>query len=213
MSLPDRISTLRAQATKAEGYRSAVQKRLDDTVAEIEELEHLTGVLDLVSTLLRSLIDQEVQEGVQAVESLQSEGLQAVFDDMDLGVRAEVGVKRNMVSVELLTLQKQPDGTVTEGASMDAYGGSVTSVQSVLLRIIVVLRRGMRPFLMLDESLAAVAESYVPAVGEFLATLCERLDMDILAVTHNAALIESAHRAYRIKKVGTEATFKELHRR
>lgn len=211
--LPDRIAKLRSQANKAEGYRAAVQSRLDATSAEIKELEKLTKVLDLVTTLIRSLIDQEVQEGVQAVERLQTEGLHAVFDDMDLAVKADVGVKRNMVSVELLTLQKQSDGTVTEGTSLDAYGGSVTSVQSVLLRIIVVLRRGMRPFLLLDESLAAVAESYVPAVGEFLATLCDRLDMDILAVTHNPALIESAHRAYRIQKVGTEATFKEMRRR
>jgi len=208
-----RIAALRTQADKAVGYRAAVQKRLDATSTEIAELEQSIKVLDLVATLIRSLIDQEVTEGVRAVEQLQTEGLSAVFDDMELAVRADVSVKRGQVNVELLTLQKQPDGTVTEASSIDGYGGSVTTVQSVLMRIIVVMRRGMRPFLLLDESLAAVAESYVPAVGQFLAKLCERLDMDILAVTHNPALIDAAHRSYRLQKVGTEASFKEMRQR
>ena len=71
----------------------------------------------------------------------------------------------------------------------------------------------MRPLLLLDESLGAVAENYVPAIGHFLSKLCERLDMDILAVTHNPVLVEAADRAYRIQKIGSEATFKEVRRR
>jgi ABC-type lipoprotein export system ATPase subunit len=34
--------------------------------------------------------------------------------------------------------------------------------------------------------------------------------VDILAVTHNPTLIESADRAYRIQKVGGAATFREI---
>jgi ABC-type iron transport system FetAB ATPase subunit len=201
-----------ARGHKALGYRDAVQQRLDTVTEEITTLEGEEKLLTLVATLFRTLIDKEVTEGVQAVEALQSEGLQAVFDDMDLGVRAEVSVSRGQVSVDLLTIQKQPDGTVTEASSLDAYGGSVASVQSVLMRVIVILRRGMRPLLLLDESLGAVAESYVPAVGRFLQRLCARLDMHILAVTHNPVLVEASDRAYRIQKVGSAATFKEIRR-
>lgn len=213
MTLNERAKALRAQVNKAVGYRSAVQARLDEHVAEIEVLEGEEKVADLILALFRTMIDQEVQEGVLAVEKLQSEGLQAVFDDMDLFVRAEVDVKRGQVSVELLTMQEQPDGSLTEGSSLDAFGGSVASVQSVLMRVIVMMRRNMRPLLLLDESLGAVAENYVPAIGAFLAKLAERLDLDILAVTHNPVLVEAANRAYRIQKVGTEATFKEIRRR
>lgn len=205
-----RIEELRSRLNEARGFRAAVAQQVQVAEAEIKDLEAEVNLLDLVSTLFRTLIDKEVTEGVKAVERLQTEGLQAVFDDMDLTVRAEVDIVRNQVSVDLLTLQTQADGTVTEGSSMDAFGGSVATVQSVLMRIIVVLRRDMRPILLLDESLAAVAEHYVPAVGTFLAKLCKRLDMDILAVTHNQVLVETAHRAYRIQKTGGAATFKQL---
>ena len=202
MTLGERAQALRTQVDKAVGYRSAVQARLDETTAEIAELEAEEQVADMVAALFRTLIDQEVHEGVLAIEKLQSEGLQAVFDDMNLFVRADVNVQRGQVSVDLLTVQEQPDGALTEGSSLDVFGGSVASVQSVLMRVIVMLRRDMRPLLLLDESLGAVAENYVPAIGYFLSKLCERLDMDILVVTHNPVLVEAA-----------KATFKEVRRR
>jgi len=107
-------------------------------------------------------------------------------------------------------VQKQADGTMTEGDATDAYGGSVATVESVLLRVIVVLRRGMRPLLLLDESLGAVADHYVPNVGRFLSVLCERMGMDVLAVSHNTTLVEAADKAYRIRKVDGAAIFREV---
>ena len=56
----------------------------------------------------------------------------------------------------------------------------------------VLTRRGLRPLLLLDESLGAVAEHYVPRVGKFLSLLATRLNLDILAVSHNPAIVEAA---------------------
>jgi ABC-type iron transport system FetAB ATPase subunit len=183
---------------------------LDTTRAEIRDLEAEDEILDHVAALFRTLIDAEVTDNAKAVERLLTEGLQAVFEDMDLSVKAAINVQRGKVAVDLITIQKQADGSLTEGDSTDVYGGSVATIESVLLRVIVVLRRGMRPLLLLDESLGAVAEHYVPNVGRFLSLLCRRLDMDVLAVTHNPTLVEAADRSYRIKKADGRATFREV---
>lgn len=167
-------------------------------------------ILDRVCDLFRVLIDKEVVDNARSAEMLLTEGLKSIFDDMDLSVRTEVDVQRGKVSVDFYTVQNQPNGVQTEAPSTDAYGGSVSVVQSVLLRIVVMLRRGMRPLLLLDESLGAVAEQYVPRVGQFLRLLSERVGMDILAVTHNPVLVEAAHKAYRIRKDNGEATFTEI---
>jgi hypothetical protein len=201
---------LRTRLSKVEGRRDSVVGRLASTRDEIRDLEKEDEILDLVGSLFRTLIDAEVTDNAKAVERLLTEGLQAVFEDMDLSVRAEINVQRGKVAVDLITVQNQDDGTVTEGGSTDVYGGSVATLESVLLRVIVVLRRGMRPLLLLDESLGAVAEHYVPNVGRFLSLLCRRLSMDVLAVTHNATLVEAADKAYRIKKVSGKAAFREV---
>lgn len=177
---------------------------------EVIRLEGEQEILDRVGDLFRVLIDREVIDNANTAQELLTEGLQAIFDDLDLAVRAAVDVKHGKVSVELLTVQTQTDGSKTEGAPTDAYGGSVSTVQSVLLRIVVLTRRGLRPLLLLDESLGAVAEHYVPRVGQFLALLCERLGLDILAVSHNPVLVEAANCAYRIQKKDGQATLKRI---
>ena len=198
---------LRSVADRVLGKREGVQTRLSDMSQKIKGLEAEGELLQLVSNVIRSLIDSEINDSVQAVEKLQSEGLRTVFDDQDLSVSASVETQRGKISVELLTSQKLADGTVIEGVSNDAFGGAITTVQSVLMRIIVILRRDMRPLLLLDESLPAFDANYVSNMADFLRALSERLGLDILLVSHNQSLVEGAQKAYQIKKVGGSAKF------
>jgi len=189
---------IRSSLDRAIGLRDGLRSRLDLTRKDIKRLESEDTLLALVQALLQRLIDQEVTVGVQAVERLQTEGLQAVFGDQDLRVRSVVEVQRGKVSVDLLTVQKHAAGHEVEGLSGDAFGGAVATVQSVLLRIILILRRGLRPLLLLDETLPAFDHNYVTNMGIFLSVLCRRLGMDILLVTHNPALAEAADHSYRL---------------
>ena len=203
----DTVSSLRSRLDRVVGRRDEVKSRVADTQKVIRTLENEEHLCQLVAELFRQMIDAEVNAGVQAVETLLTEGLSAVFSDQQISVRSEVGVSRGKVSVELITTQKQADGTISEGSTIDAFGGAVTTVQSVLLRLIVVMRRGLRPILLLDESLPAFDANYVDAMGKFLRLLCERMGVDILLVTHNPALVEASHKAYRIKRTPKGAKF------
>ena len=204
------IDHLRSKVDKLVGARDTVLRQVTATKTAIRGLETEGELLALVQAALRTLIDREVTAGVQAVEKLLTEGLQAVFTDQDLKVESEVTVSRGKVSVDLMTVQTLADGTVFKGLSSDAFGGAVTTVQSVLLRIIVMRRRGLRPFLLLDESLPAFDSNYVYNRGAFLALVCQRLGIDILLVTHNPAMVESASKAYRIVRSKTGARFEVM---
>ena len=210
--LTPEYDTLCRDVVQAEALRDASQKSLTTAERQVMCLEAEEEVLDRVADLFRTLIDREVIDNAKMVESLLTEGLQAIFDDLDLSVRSEIDIRRGKVAVDLITVQKQENGIVTEGSSIDAYGGSVSTVQSVLLRIVVLSRRGLRPLLLLDESLAAVAEHYVPRVGKFLSVLSDRMDLDVLVVSHNPALVEMATNAYRINKKDGKASFRQIRR-
>mgnify|MGYP006231098013 CR=1 FL=1 len=206
----ERVSDLRSKVDRIKGRRDVVQSSLRTVESEIKLLEQEEDLLNLVSAMFRSLIDQEVADGVKAVETLQTEGLQAVFDDQDLSVRASIEESRGKVSVELITVHTKPDGTTVEGLAKDDFGGSVLTVQSVLLRVIIMLRRGLRPLLLLDESLPAFDANYISNMGSFLSELCSRLGIDILMVTHNPALFDAADRSYRIVRKGGSSTFERV---
>jgi hypothetical protein len=170
-------------------------------------------VLAKVADLFRNLLDQEIVGNAKTAETLLTEGLGVIFDDQTISVRADVEVQRGKVSVQFNTIQKKSDGVEVVGSVTDSYGGAVATVQSVLLRIVVLTRRGLRPLLLLDESLAAINEQYIPRVARFLSLLSDRLGLDILAVTHNPTLVEEADTAYRIQAQKGAAVFKPLQRK
>ncbi len=209
-ALAQRTRAVRSTLDVLRGRRDAAAHRLSQASAEVSRLEGEEEVADLSGGVLRTLIDDEVTLSVKAVEDLLTDGLRAVFEDQDLSVRADVEVQRGKVSVDLVTVQRHADGTVVEGLSRDAFGGAVTTVQSVLLRTIVIVRRGMRPVMFLDESLPAFDANYVGNMGAFLRSLCSRIGMDILLVSHNPAMVEAADRAYRIVKTDGRATFRRI---
>lgn len=194
----------------AQGRREEVRRSLADARSTALQIENDIQVLDHVTTLLRTLVDAEITEGVKAIEVLQSEGVRAVFTDQDLQVRADVEVSRGKVNVSLITSQREENGTLVEGMSLDGFGGAITTVQSILLRLALIFRRGLRPVLFLDETLPAIDDRYVHNMAAFLKALCHRMGVDILLVTHNPALVDAGDRAYRIKKDNGAATFQRI---
>jgi len=210
-SLPE-LTSVHAKANKALGLRDALVQQIAENNAKIQDLQNEDELLDLVATLIRRLIDGEVTDGVKAVEKLQSEGLQEIFYDQDLSVRAEVEESRGKISVTLLTQRRLKDGTVVEGIADQSFGGSVLTMQSILMRATVIFRRDMRPVLLLDETLAAVANKYLDRAAKFLSKLCEQLDLDILLISHDEALINAAKNAYLVSDHGGKAKFRKLNR-
>jgi chromosome segregation ATPase len=204
-ALPD-IEGLKANLNRVQGRKDFLLRRQQDIKRTILDLTEERSLLEHVQELLRGLIDAEIEEAVSAVEDLTTEALRAVFNDQDLSVRADVGTERGKVSVSLLTSQKIGEEE-TVGQTNEAFGGSVTTVQSVLLRVLIMLRRGLRPILVLDESLPAFDPNYAANMGQFLVMLCDRLGLDILMVTHNPFFFEAAQRAYKVKRHQGAAKF------
>lgn len=209
--LPE-LTGVEAKANKALGLRDALDQQISENQDQIEELENEEELLDLVANLIRRLIDAEVTDGVKAVEKLQTEGLQEIFYDQELSVRAEVEESRGKVSVSLFTQRRLKDGTLVEGIADQSFGGSVLTMQSILMRATVIFRRNMRPVLFLDETLAAVSNKYLDRAAKFLSKLCDRLGLDILLISHDEALINAADHAYVVSDNGGKAKFRKLNR-
>lgn len=204
--LPD-VGPVKSLANRAETLRDALSSQIEENQAKIKQLENEESLLDLVSGLLRRMIDSEVMDGVVTIEKLQTEGLQEIFHDQELAAKAVVKEERGKISVSLLTVEKS-EGFEVEGASNDSFGGSIMTMQEIFMRISVIYRRGLRPLLLLDETLAAVADKYVDRAAGFLATLSDRLGLDILLISHDDAVVGAAKHAYHVSKVGNRAVFK-----
>jgi len=206
------VSDLKSKADRALGYRDAMRNQLGQVQVEVKELSDETRILGLVSGLFRKLIESETEAGVKKVEEMLTKGLNSIFPDKNLGVRASLEHKRGKVYVKIMTQQTRPDGVVVDGECQKAFGGAVTTAESALLRIVVMKRRGLRPLILLDESLGAFDSNYVHNIGKYLKLVCQEMGVDMLLVSHNQAIIDAANKGYHITldKKTNAANFEEV---
>lgn len=204
------MTTLKERFLRVKTLQETEQKKVNDLDLEIAFLESDLDVKQQAQGVLDLLAEKEVEEGVKTYISLLDEGLKAIFPEQDISQVAEITKIRGKVSVRLKTVVKGKDGIEVEGEGLDTFGGAVSTVQSLLLRVSLLLKRGLRPVLVLDETFPAVDENRVELLVDFLKALCSRLDMDILCVSHNTSLAESADRSYRVKATKNGAVFTEM---
>lgn len=190
-----RTRALHETATRLTAVRDRLVEDADARRREVAQLTARVEMLGKVGELLRALLDKLVLDQVRTIEGVVTEGLRAIFPDLGLAFEAEVGAKYNKIAIDFLIRQGEGDAAV-RGAPLESFGGGPSSVSSLILRLLVLMRLKKFPLLLLDETLAAVSDEYLDDAGEFLRKLAATTGIDILLVTHKAAYLDHADHAF-----------------
>jgi DNA repair exonuclease SbcCD ATPase subunit len=186
-----RYEALQKRYLRLESQKQVLEQRHESLTCEVANLESQLVVSDKVATLFKHLIEQYVSEYAASFSRLVTEGLHTIYHDQDLDFSVDITQKRGKIHAEFITSQEG-----REGDTLKSFGGGVAALESLLLRVLVMLKEGMAKYLFLDESLGALSVEYVDLCGSFLRQLCDRLGIHILLVTHNESFLEHATRAY-----------------
>jgi len=203
--LSQRVRALSDRAIRLTTLRDQVQKDLDTKQAEVVSLTERIDLLVKVGELFRTLMDLLVVKQVRAVEEIVTEGLQSIFFDLNLSFESDIVPRYNKVAVDFFVRQGKKDDPLSfRGRPLESFGGGPSSVASLVLRVITVLRLKLFPMLILDEALGAVSDEYTDPTALFLRTLAQKMGVDILLVTHKQAFLDHANTAYRCSEIVSE---------
>lgn len=198
----DRVRALGTRSAQLVALRDRLSDELVRKQTEVEGLSDQIEKLSKVGELFRLLMDLLVDKQVRVVEGVVTEGLQSIFHDLGLSFEAEVTTKYHKVAVDFYMRQGSKEDPLSHrGKPVDSFGGGPSSVASLILRILTVLRLKRYPVLVLDEALAAVSDEYTDQTGRFLASLASKMGIDVLLVTHKPAFLEHADTAYRCEEI------------
>lgn len=153
--------------------------------AEVEKAEDRVDGVEESQVICQNLA-KAIQEKVHAqIASIVSECLEAVFDEpYDFKIRFEQARGRTEARLTFVRGELEVD-------PMTAAGGGVVDLAAFALRIscIMLSQPPVRRFLAMDESFKFVSAEYRPRVKAMLEMLAERLDFQILFVTHIKELV------------------------
>lgn len=191
-----RVQDLNRTAVRLQAARDQISSDLEVRRLEVVALSSRIDRLALVGELLRALMDKLVLDQVKSVEEIVTEGLKTIFFDQGLRFEAEVAQKYNKVAIDFF-FRQGTDATAVRGHPLESFGGGPSSIASLVLRLLSLLRLKRAPVILLDETLGAVnGDEYIDAAGQFLNKLATTTGIDILYVSQKAAFMDHADIAY-----------------
>lgn len=189
--LQNRYEAVLEKSRKIETSYEMLQKHEANLQQAIKDLQAEDILLEKVGELFKHLLNKYVYEYAESFSQIVTEGLQSIYHDQDVRFDIEVEQKRGKVHANFVI---EENGV--RASPLDAFGGGVTSVVSMLLRILVLLKANKARYLILDESLAALSDEYVEPCGDLLRKLCSELGVNVLLVTHNQDFVDQSDNAY-----------------
>lgn len=174
-------------------------KQLKNIEKEVNDLYIEKNILEKAEKTLKFLLDKLVKKDLTSIENLITYGLKTVYSDRDLYFKTNIKEHGKKLWIDLQTFSG-------ENRIDPNSQSSVQVIESFLLRLLCIIKLKKAKLLLLDETFAAVDSGYIENLGQLINQLCEKLNMDVLLVTHNMGFLDYSNHAYRIEK--TENTVK-----
>jgi DNA repair exonuclease SbcCD ATPase subunit len=194
----ERLKQLKDGIHKLSTYRDILQSQVNGLEREETALAYRAELHQKASEVFKTWLEDSMKKNVDSMAELATTGLQHIIHDQKLNFQIKQEPKYNRLAMRFVL-----EDNGVEGDPIQSYGGGAAVVISFVLRIAVMARMKMANLLILDESMLALSNSYVPGAGAFMRRLSEETGINILMVTHNPEFLNQAHIAYDGRKEGT----------
>lgn len=190
------------QAKVALGERKGQQNRLlQDRAAcqtQLEEYREHSQVFEQVVVLLQQTSDHARKQAREQIEMLVTNTLRSVFG-AEYAFKIELTEKGGRPDAEFYVVSEY-GGERLQTRPQDSRGGGVVDVVSLGLRIAMLetYRPRLEGALILDEPAKHVSEDFVQPTADFLKMVSQFFGRQVIMVTHNAHLAETAEVAYQV---------------
>lgn len=159
-------------------------------------------LLDKVRILLQLSSDHARVQAKTQLETLVTNALQYVFGS-EFCFEIELSDHGGNPTAEFFVVSEWED-QVIKNKPQDARGGGIVDVISLALRIALIetIKPKLKGPILLDEPGKHVSEDYIVPLIEFIKSVGETFGRQVILVTHNQHLTESANHAYHVRLTG-----------
>jgi DNA repair ATPase RecN len=205
--LKEQYTLLNNQLHAKLGRRDALVSKLNEAESRIKIIDSEMDIATKASLFMQNLSDTTRKEIVEKISSIVTDALQKV-KDKNLEFKMSLTTERNQVDLKFTILNKT---TGQEYDILSSCGGGIADIVTFPLRISLLLKWSpeLARVMILDESFKFVGVQDQELLGEFIRQISERLNIQILLVTHSPTLSNKAHKMFTVSKKGDESFVEE----
>lgn len=166
---------------------------------KVTDLNQKLDIYNKVRILLNQSADHGRKQAQKQIEMLVTRALQYIFDDNHY-FKIEFVEKNNRMEAEFYVVSVY-NGLEVKTKPEDSRGGGIVDVVSLALRIALLetYRPNLLGPLILDEPGKHISEEYIMKVASFLKSINSNFKRQIIMVTHNTHLSETADLSLKVE--------------
>lgn len=170
-----------------------------DLSSQVLKISDEIDIYNKVRVLLNQSADHGRKQAQTQIEMLVTRSLQYIFDDTHY-FKIEFHERSNRVEAEFYVCSLF-NGVEIKTKPEDSRGGGIVDVVALALRIALLetYRPKLNGPLILDEPGKHVSEEYIFKLSMFLKSITENFNRQVIMVTHNSHLMESADKGIRVE--------------
>jgi DNA repair exonuclease SbcCD ATPase subunit len=199
-ALKQSLDRVKAVYHRQRGEELKLLQEKETREKRLAEVKDSAECLERVRLLLQEAASHAREQGRRQVEFMVTQALQFVFGG-DLDFKVTIEEKRDRPEAEFYVCSNYGGDLRVETVPQDARGGGVVDVISLALRL--ALLQAFRPPVggpvILDEPAKHVSEEFSPQVAQFLKSFSQSLGRQVIMVSHNQHLADSADVAYLVE--------------
>ena len=191
------IQKIKELYQQSKGMKNQLINLLEKSKLEKNQLEQKLKYVEQAQVFLQK-VAQETQEHLKfQIEDIVNLALETCFPgEYEFEILFEIS--RGKTSAEL-SFKDQRSGRPID--PMNASGGGVADVVAFALRIACyAMENGTDDLIVLDEPMKFVSRDLLANVCEIFRTLADKLNLQVIMVTHIPELIDVADRVFVVKK-------------
>ena len=184
---------------KQKGRMETLTELSEESNKKLKELQIENDKLQKVKLLLQNASQFAREQSKTQMEYLVTQCLQYIFDP-SMEFRIELMEKANRIEGDFFVVSKINNSEIVT-RPQDSRGGGVVDVISLALRVAMMEIHDPKidgPII-LDEPAKHVSEDFIGNVAEFLKQVSTLFNRQVIMVTHNHHLLESADVCYSVK--------------
>ena len=188
------IQQHRTELEQRKGKRNQLQNQVDKSEQKIKSLERQEKDLQQAQLILQSVAKATQDELCFHISELVTLALEAVFPDPYKFV-LEFTLRRGKSEADLYFLKGKERVHPTS-----ASGGGAIDIATFALRVSLwsLKQPRSRNVLILDEPFRFLSENLQPKASQMLKEISEKLKLQMIIVTHETELLESADKIFKV---------------
>lgn len=197
MNLRQELSDKQKDLDRRFAENALLQRNIDELNNRLVDMSRKLEIAQEGLQFLENVANSRRGSMKQKIESVVSEALRLIYGK-NYGVELVYDVKNNRSSLDIKLVRETKSGKVSR--SMGGFGGGVADAISVPLRLLVVLGSNQTDWVtVLDEPYKHIDVERVELAATFLKDICEKLNMQVLLLSHHECMRESADKVYELE--------------